>query len=69
MRTTFIHLTQEERYHIHIEDKKKVSAGQIAKDLDRDKSTITRELQRNTGRLKRLKKSSVSHETIYRVRK
>ena len=49
MRTTFTHLTQEERYHIYIEHKKKVSAGQIAKDLDRDKSTITRELQRNTG--------------------
>ena len=115
MRTTYIHLTQEERYHIYIEHKKKVSAGQIAKDLNRNKSTITRELERNTGnrgyrhqqahikaqrrhatkpkaikldeamkqtiiplikekwspeqisgRLKQLKKSRVSHETIYR---
>ncbi|RIZ65618.1 MAG: IS30 family transposase, partial [Methylococcales bacterium] len=49
MRTTYIHLTQEERYHIYIEHKKKVSAGQIAKDLNRNKSTITRELERNTG--------------------
>jgi IS30 family transposase len=115
MRTTYTHQTQEERYHIYIEHKKKVSAGQIAKDLDRYKSTLTRELARNTGnsenryqqahikaqrrhadkpkaikldeamkqaiiplikekwspeqisgRLKRLKKPSVSHETIYR---
>ena len=49
MRATFTHLTQEERCHIYIEHKKKVSAGQIAQDLGRDKSTITRDLERNTG--------------------
>ena len=112
---TFNHLTQEERYHIYIEHKKKVSLGDIAKDMGRSKSTISRELRRNkgncgyryqqaqikaqrrhldkpkaikldeamkqvitplieekwspeqiSGRLKRLEKPSVSHETIYR---
>jgi len=43
---TFNHLTQEERYHIYIEHKKKVSLGDIAKDMGRSKSTISRELRR-----------------------
>lgn len=46
---TFNHLTQEERYHIYIEHKKKVSLGDIAKDMGRSKSTISRELRRNKG--------------------
>jgi len=32
MRTS-THLTQEERYHIYIEHKKKVSLGEIAKNI------------------------------------
>jgi IS30 family transposase len=46
---TFNHQTQEERYHIYIEHKKKVSLGEIAKDMGRSKSTISRELRRNKG--------------------
>ena len=58
MRTTFTHLTQQERYHIYIEHKKKVSAGQIAQDLGRDKSTITRRLSENKPGLKAILLSS-----------
>ena len=47
---TFNHLTQEERYHIYIMHKKKVSLEEIAKDIGRNKSTISRELQRNKGK-------------------
>ena len=43
-------LTQEERYHIYPEHKKKVSLGDIAKDMGRSKSTISRELRRNKGK-------------------
>jgi len=112
--TTFNHLTQEERYHIYIMHKKNISLGEIAEDMGRHKSTISRELLRNkgncgyryqqahikaqrrhihkpkaikldeamkrvitshieekwspeqiSGRLKRLEKPSVSHETIH----
>jgi IS30 family transposase len=47
---TFNHLTQEERYHIYIMHKKKTSLGEIAKDMGRNKSTISRELRRNKGK-------------------
>lgn len=46
---TFSHLTQEERYHIYLMLKKKVSLNEIAKDIGRSKSTISRELRRNKG--------------------
>ena len=46
---TFNHLTQEERYHIYIMHKKNISLGEIAKDMGRHKSTISRELRRNKG--------------------
>ena len=46
---TFNHLTQEERYHIYLMHKKKVSLEEIAKDIGRSKSTISRELRRNKG--------------------
>ena len=49
---TFNHLTQEERYHIYIMHKKKFSLGEIAKDMGRNKSTISRELRRNKGKLR-----------------
>jgi IS30 family transposase len=48
---TFNHLTQEERYHIYIMHKKIVPMEDIAKDMGRDKSSISRELQRNKGEL------------------
>jgi IS30 family transposase len=41
---TFNHLTQEERYHIYIMHKKMFLWGDIAKDMGRDKSSISREL-------------------------
>ncbi len=44
---TFVHLTQEERYHIYIMHKKNISLSEIAKDMGRNKSTISRELVRN----------------------
>lgn len=47
---TFNPLTREERSHIHIMHKKKVSLGEIARNIGRNKSTISRELQRNTGK-------------------
>jgi len=47
--STFNHLTEAERYHIYIEHKKKISPAQIAKDMGRHRSTISRELQRNKG--------------------
>lgn len=47
---TFSHLTQEERYHIYLMHKKKTSLHEIAKDMGRHKSTISRELRRNKGK-------------------
>ena len=42
-------LTQEERYHIKIMIKAGISIVNISATIDRHKSTIYRELQRNTG--------------------
>ena len=47
---TFNHLTEAERYHIYIEHKKKIAPAQIAKDMGRHRSTISRELRRNQGK-------------------
>jgi len=47
---TFSHLTQEERYHIYISNGKNISMTEIAKDIGRNKSTISREIKRNTGK-------------------
>lgn len=44
---TYTQLSQEERYYISSQRAKKVSFCQIARDLDRSKSTITREYKRN----------------------
>jgi transposase, IS30 family len=46
---TYKHLTQEERYQIHALKRQGVSFGCIAAELGRSRSTISRELQRNTG--------------------
>ena len=43
-------LTQEQRYHIQAHQKIKVSMGSMAKELKVDKSTISRELKRNSGK-------------------
>ena len=46
---TYKHLSQAERYQIHALMKAGHDQSQIAKVLDRNKSTISRELSRNTG--------------------
>lgn len=46
---TYQHLSQEERYQIYILMKDGKTQSQIAQLLDRHKSTISRELSRNTG--------------------
>jgi len=46
---TYQHLSQEERYQIYILMKDGKTQSQIAQLLDRHKSTISRELARNTG--------------------
>ncbi len=43
------HLSPAERYCIEIELKKKVSHNQIAKAAGRSRSTVSREIRRNTG--------------------
>ncbi|MBT3813076.1 MAG: helix-turn-helix domain-containing protein [Gammaproteobacteria bacterium] len=47
---TFNHLTQEERFYIYTQLKQGVSKNQIAITLGRHKSTIGREITRNTGK-------------------
>ena len=46
---TYKHLTREERYQIHSLKRQGVSLGCIAAELGRNRSTISRELQRNSG--------------------
>jgi IS30 family transposase len=45
----YTQLTQEERYQIYILRKAEYSQATIAELLERDKSTISRELRRNRG--------------------
>ena len=45
----YTQLTQEERYQIYILKKAEYNQAEIAKLLERDKSTISRELRRNQG--------------------
>ncbi len=46
---TYKHLTQEERYQIHALKRQKISVTRIAAELQRDRSTISRELKRNAA--------------------
>lgn len=46
---TYTHLTQEERYQIHALKRQNISLTRIAAELGRDRSTISRELKRNTS--------------------
>jgi IS30 family transposase len=48
---TYKHISQAERYQIHALMKAEHNQSQIAKVLERSKSTISRELSRNTGSL------------------
>ncbi|WP_153305878.1 helix-turn-helix domain-containing protein, partial [Desulfogranum mediterraneum] len=46
---SYQHLSLAERHYIEMSRKKGVSRNQIAKDLGRSQSTISREILRNTG--------------------
>lgn len=46
---TYKHLTQEERYQIHALKRQSISITRIAAELQRDRSTISRELKRNAA--------------------
>jgi len=46
---TYTHLTQDERYQIHVLKRQNISLGRIAAELQRSRSTISRELKRNIG--------------------
>ena len=47
---SYTHLTGEERYHISALRKTGLSLADIGRIIGRDKSTISREVKRNTGR-------------------
>jgi IS30 family transposase len=44
---TYTHLTQDERYQIHALKRQNISLARIGAELQRDRSTISRELKRN----------------------
>ena len=46
---TYTHLTREERYQIHALRRQGIRPAVIAAELNRSRSTITRELKRNAG--------------------
>ena len=46
----YTQLTYEQRYHIYLLNKQGYNQTFIAKSMDRNKSTISRELSRNTGK-------------------
>lgn len=46
---SYKHLTQDERYQIHALKRQGISHGRIAAELQRNRSTISRELRRNAG--------------------
>jgi IS30 family transposase len=46
----YIQLTYEQRYHIYLLNKQGFNQTFIAKSMGRNKSTISRELSRNTGK-------------------
>ncbi|SET42709.1 helix-turn-helix domain-containing protein, partial [Thorsellia anophelis] len=46
---SYNHLSLEERHYINTALKKEISISQIAKDLERSQSTISREVNRNKG--------------------
>jgi IS30 family transposase len=46
----YTQLTYEQRYHIYLLNKQGYNQTFIAKSMNRNKSTISRELSRNTGK-------------------
>jgi transposase, IS30 family len=61
----YTQLTQEERYQIYILKKAEYSQAEIAELLERDKSTISRELYRNRG-LKGYRPQQAHHLALIR---
>ncbi len=47
--TRYTHLTEHERYHIYLMNKQNCTLTGIAKTMGRSRSTISREIKRNTG--------------------
>ncbi len=47
---SYTHLSPEERYYIEISLKNEIGLAEIAASLERPQSTISREINRNTGR-------------------
>ncbi len=45
---SYTHLTEHERYHINVMNKQNCPLTEIAKTMGRNKSTISREIKRNT---------------------
>jgi IS30 family transposase len=43
---SYTHLTEPERYHIHMMNKQNYTLTEIASTMDRNKSTIGREIKR-----------------------
>jgi len=60
----YTQLTQEERYQIYILNKAEYNQAEIAELLERDKSTISRELRRNRG-LKGYRPTAPDRPTIW----
>ncbi|CAC9522561.1 Mobile element protein [uncultured Gammaproteobacteria bacterium] len=46
----YTQLTYEQRYHIYLLNKQEYNQTFVAKSINRSKSTISRELSRNTGK-------------------
>jgi len=63
--SNYTQLTQEERYQIYILKKAGNKQTEIARLLGRDKSTISRELKRNTG-LKGYRPKQAHEQTLKR---
>ncbi|MGB5304741.1 MAG: helix-turn-helix domain-containing protein, partial [Gammaproteobacteria bacterium] len=61
----YTQLTQEERYQIYILKKAEYNQAEIAELLERDKSTISRELRRNRG-LKGYRPQQAHHLALLR---
>lgn len=65
----YTHLTQEQRYQISALKKTTISNSEIARIIGCNKSTITRELKRNTGqrgyRPKQAQQLSEARNTYY----
>ena len=62
---SYTQLTQEERYHISVLCKERFPKAEIARRLNRHRSTITRELRRNTG-MRGYRAKQAHHNASYR---